>query len=376
MRVPRTLVRSLVVLGAAGLALPIGAVPAYAVAPTVTAWWSATNTVPAPPDVGKHDLLVQGAAGDPGGEAPGGEAPGGAAPGGGAPGAEGVPPAPSPSPSGPSGPNGEGAHGGSTAIAGLRFEIPDGYQADELTLGLKGAKPPRTTVRACAATEPFEPASNGPFRDVPAYDCSGSLAGHLTEDGKVVFGGVDRLARGGTLSIVLLPGHVDRLVIAKPGAGALTVHKSAPPRQPFAPDSGLPAGGPSGAGAGGSGAFGGSDAPSLRSGTAGAAKAGKGAAAGEEKTRLPVVGPPANKPAKAALPVPFLHGLPATIALACALALAVLGFLLPLLRRAMPIAVVIGDASQAPVVVGGPGQRRQRGVGRFVAEREGSPPRL
>jgi hypothetical protein len=327
MRTRRLAVRILLVLGAA--AAPSVATPsAFAQAPEAQAWWSITSPAPPPPDVGKNDLLVQGGKADDSGK-------------------DDVPLA---------------ARGGAAAISGLRFAVPRGQRVGGLTLTLKGISAPRVTVRACMATESFGSEQNGSFRDVPAYDCARSAAGSLSEDAsKLVFDDLGRLQRGGTLALVLLPGDADRLVISKPGADALTTQADPDTDLPADPSTSLPLksdGGPP--------PMGGVDAP----------PDAKEASAPRSRVELPEVAPPAERLAtkKTALPAP-LHGLPARVAVLIALAAVLIGFCYPLLQHAMPLTLVIGG-TDPPLVLGGPRSRRPRGVGRFVTERRGRPPRL
>lgn len=362
MKMPRNAHRSLLVAGLVALAVPFGAVGAHAAGPVTVAWWSRTSPAPPPPDVQRGNLLVEGVLGDPSEEVPD----------------TADAPLPVPSPPSVSLPEGSG-RGGATAIIGLSFRVPDGQRADELVLSVEGPlPPPTTTVRACAATEPFRAAWNGSFDDVPAFDCSTSIAGQIREDGALVFGAVDRLARDGVLSVVILPGRADRLVIAEPGPDALVTGEAGYGAGDIPAGLGGATGGftPSTRGTAAGPALSGGGTPGMSSGSGEPLLADGGAAGGVAggKPDLPVVAPGGQR-AQAGLPLPPLHGLPATIALGCALGMVVAGFLLPLLRRALPIAVVIGAASEAPVVVGGPGGR-QRGVGRFTAERSGSPPPL
>lgn len=326
MRTRRLAVRILLVLGAAA-APSVAAPSASAEAPEGQAWWSITSPAPPPPDVGKNDLLVQGGKAD---DSATGDAP-------------------------------LAARGGAAAVSGLRFAVPSGRQVGGLTLTLKGASAPRVTVRACMATESFTSQQNGSFRDVPTYNCARSVAGSLSADrSKLVFNDLGRLQSGRTLSLVLLPGEVDRLVISKPGADALTTRAD--------PAIDLPANPPT--------------SPHLKSdggplpSDINAPPDGKGASAPRSRVQLPEVAPPGEQLAtkKAALPAP-LRGLPARVAVLIALAAVLIGFCYPLLQHAMPLTLVIGG-TDPPLLLGGSRSRRPRGVGRFVTERRGRPPRL
>jgi hypothetical protein len=171
--------------------------PASAQAPDIAAWWSAANVgngapaPPAPPDVPAGDLLVQGSNGN--GSAP-------ALPVSGAPAT-------------------------SQAVAALSFDLPDGASVGALTLTIDGTAPPSApTIAACKATKKFFAEENGAWTNVPPSDCSQTSSPKLSADGKsLVFDDIGKLVADGRLSIVLLPGAVDRVVIKKPDDSALTV---------------------------------------------------------------------------------------------------------------------------------------------------------
>jgi hypothetical protein len=169
--------------------------------PDVVAWWSVTQVHPslpvvAPPDVGPRDLFVEGANA-----------------------------APSTVPGfGPTGP---------VAVAGLRFRLPPGSAATQLALRLNGTHPPAVTVTACRALRPFTQVYGGAWADVPPYDCTDAGTARLTTDGQVVLDGVDHLRRGRELDVVLVPGPLDRVVLAAPDARTLAVTN--PPTTPTAP---------------------------------------------------------------------------------------------------------------------------------------------
>jgi hypothetical protein len=196
------LVVSAAALSAAALSLATSAsaAPSLTRPPDVVAWWSATQVHPAlpvvaPPDVGPRDLYVAGANAVPS-TVPG---------------------------FGPSGP---------VAVAGLRFRLPPGSAATQLTLRLSGEHPPAVTLTACRALRPFTQVYGGAWADVPPYDCTDAGTARLTADGQVVLDGVDHLQRGRELDVVLVPGPLDRVVLAAPDARTLTVTN--PPTTPTA----------------------------------------------------------------------------------------------------------------------------------------------
>jgi hypothetical protein len=190
--------------------------PAGADAPVVTAWWSSTNlgdpapAPPPPPDVAAGDLLVQGS---------------NAAP---AVSALGTPPT------------------SSQAVAGLTFELPPLALVGPLTLKLAGTAPPQVTVVACRATSIFAAAEDGAWQDVPSYDPDGCVPGVL-KDSSVVFAGVGKLVANDQLSVLVLPGALDRVVFAPPGPQALAVTSGSNAVGPSAPPFGSGLGPPAAA---------------------------------------------------------------------------------------------------------------------------------
>lgn len=177
------------------------AVPAFADAPTAQGWWSSTHQgaqPPAPPDVPVDGLLVQGAAAQPV-----------------APGA----PTLSDTPAQPA---------STQALSALTFAVPTGSAVESLVLKVAGDPPESTTVSACVVTGSYEPVQNGEFATRPTFDCTltavpvlDATAGTLSFDRALA-----ALVRGGSLSFVLLPGRVDRLVLQKPGASSLVLRRS------------------------------------------------------------------------------------------------------------------------------------------------------
>ncbi|MGB8652265.1 MAG: hypothetical protein WCD35_16590 [Mycobacteriales bacterium] len=176
--------------------------PARTVGPVVVGWWSAANRNPivpavAPPDAGPRDLYVAGANAVPAQLPVLGEP-------------------------------------GPAAIAGLRFRLPAGASASQLRLQLAGVHPPAVTITACRALRPFAATYAGAWQDAPPYDCSDAGTARLGSDGEVVLDGVDRLRRGADLAVVLVPGPLDRVVVAAPDERTLTVTAPAAGRRPTA----------------------------------------------------------------------------------------------------------------------------------------------
>jgi hypothetical protein len=160
-----------------------------------TAWWSAANPGPVavPPmvDVGPGDLLVQGAgAGDPDQDAL--------------------------------------RH----AVAALRFTLADGEAPAVLVLDVTSALPPESgTLRACKVTAPFAPVENGSWADVPAHDCGTSVLGTVS-GAAVIFPGMEAMAAGDQVAVLLVPEGVVRTVIHQPTSAALGVLAAPPDMAP------------------------------------------------------------------------------------------------------------------------------------------------
>jgi hypothetical protein len=190
----------------AGVASSVSAAPAPTVGPVVVGWWSAArpdSAVPAvpPPDAGADDLYVAGS--------------------------NALPALPAGLPTvGPAGP---------IAVAALRFELPEGAVAGQLRLRLAGVAPPSVSLLACRALAPFSAEYGGSWADAPAYDCSEPGTARLGSDGQVVLDGIDRLRRGTEVSVVLVPGPLDRVVLAAPDDRTLSVSTPMVVAEPLAP---------------------------------------------------------------------------------------------------------------------------------------------
>jgi hypothetical protein len=190
--VRRRIAAGLAVLSLVPALLLLTAGGAAGQAPGSTGWWSVASRqgqqAPPPPDMSSGDLLVQG--GDLGGAAPD----------------LGVPTSPS-------------------AVAALRFDVPDGADVGALTLEVgKGAR--ADDLRAYPVKkDDWKPSDGGPIADAPVPDTKRYSQGVLNADGtEVAFRDIARLVtEQGRLSFVLYPGATDRVVLKKPAAGALAV---------------------------------------------------------------------------------------------------------------------------------------------------------
>jgi hypothetical protein len=194
--------RSLLVLVALAPLLALGPAPAHAEGAQSQGWWwvlhrSALPAPPAPPDVGAADLLLQG--GDL---------------------ARAVVPDTAPAP---------------TALAALRFTTPPGASVGALVLSVAtGAQ--AADVRAYPSLGTWAPAQGGAIEQAPQPDLSRFAPGFLSADGgQLVFPEAGALTgEDGVLSVVLVAGVADRVVVHHPSAGALAVTEAPapPPSQP------------------------------------------------------------------------------------------------------------------------------------------------
>lgn len=193
-------------IGAVVAVLAFGLVPATAQAQGADAqgWWSEFHqsgqpTPPAPPDVAADDLLLQG--GDAARQLP----------------ATGVVDQ-TPSPS---------------AVGALRFTVAPGSEVGALVVTV-AAGAQAADVRAYPAQGAWVPVQAGAIQDAPKPDLSRYSAGRLSADGATLdFPDIGRLVTDqGLLSVVLVPGPADRVVVHKPPATALSVTAPVDPGAP------------------------------------------------------------------------------------------------------------------------------------------------
>ena len=172
----------------------IAPAPVSAQAPDAAAWWNSTNvgdpapTPPPPPDVKSGDLFVQGS--NAGASLPAN--PLGAAP------------------------------ASTQAVSGVSFDLPTGALVNGMTLQIDGSAPPQISVVACSTKEPFTSTENGPWSEVPAYDGNACVPGKL-KGNAVEFADVGKLVLHDKLSVLILPGPLDRVVFKAPGNKTLDV---------------------------------------------------------------------------------------------------------------------------------------------------------
>lgn len=172
-------------VGAALIAVTLGHAGSVAGADTAVraGWWSQIAPAPSPPDVPEDGLHVSGSV------------------------------------SGP------------TAVAAVAYELPEGAIATTLSLELVGVSPRADELRACAIpldAAGFEPAHNGAWTELPAYDCDVGAAPVVLADTTATFA-VDLLQQGNVLAVALVPGATDRASIEKPTAESLVITLPAPP---------------------------------------------------------------------------------------------------------------------------------------------------
>jgi hypothetical protein len=172
---------------------------ARADAPLAVGWWSTLSQLPPAPDLADGDLLLQG--GDPQRFVPEAVAAGVIS----------TDPMP-------------------TALAALRYELgPDATAGDLVLPVATGAQAMDT--RVYATTSAWQPAVNGPMAQAPKPDLTRYVLGALSADGTSLrFPDAGKLATDtGELSLVLVAGPADRVVVHAPPATALAVTRFAPP---------------------------------------------------------------------------------------------------------------------------------------------------
>jgi hypothetical protein len=195
----RRLLAVLTVLPFLVVPTPAGAAPAVE-----QGWWTTLHqgavpvTPPAPPDVSAGDLLLQG--GDPGRVVPGAV----------------LDSTPQP-----------------TAYGALRWRLDPDAGIGPLTLKVATGGQ-AMDVRAYAVLGGWTPAENGAIDDAPRIDDSRYAVAELSADGATLtVPEVGKLAtEGGLLSIALVPGPVDRLVVRSPALQVTAPVVSPPPVLP------------------------------------------------------------------------------------------------------------------------------------------------
>jgi hypothetical protein len=123
---------------------------------------------------------------------------------------------------------------GWTAVAAVAARLDDPAADTTLTLVATDVLPGSVPPLACAITADFTPVTGGPWSDVPAHNCERSVPAEPASGDRYLFPGVQRLAAGGELRVLIVPGGVGRHVFGAPGLGAIdAAPSSAPP--PAAP---------------------------------------------------------------------------------------------------------------------------------------------
>lgn len=172
-------------------------VVAHAQGADAVGWWSAFSGLPAAPDVGATDLLLQG--GDPLRLLPNTGV---------------VDQSPAPS-----------------AFAALRFHVLPGSAVGALQLSVAmGGQ--AMDVRAYATLSAWKAVQNGALAGAPEPDLARYSQGRLVGD-DLVFPDIGRLVTdAGELSVVLYPGPADRVVVHAPSPAALSVTALSAPPEP------------------------------------------------------------------------------------------------------------------------------------------------
>lgn len=240
----------------------------------------------------------------------------------------------------------------SIAVAGVRWRLPVGDVPSSMSLAIAGSAPPFVTVQACQATSSFGAVYGGPYADVPKYSCAHAVDG-VVKGGRLTFAGIGKLAAGRTLSVLLVPGPLDRMIFSSPSASSLIVTPARPTRPPPACACGIPS----------------------RSGAGnGAATSGVGSGGGGESGPLPAISPapPQVGPAPSA-PAPVVAGSTGGGTQAAALSRT-----LPRWHRWLAAAVIALEVLVFAATRRSTGRNPNpgRGIGRFIAERDTTPIRL
>ena len=181
-----------------------GAAPAT-VAPDEQAWWNVSNAGPAapppPPGVNGNDLFTAGSKGDQS--------------------------VADPTASAPSPFTSMGDKGAASAIAAVRYTIPEGAAVDRLVLKFDGNPPQSVSIAACRVTSAggrFTAELNGPWTDVPPYDCTVPSLGSFSSDGSALqFTDVGALAQGNVLSVVIVAQVLAYSAFLPPGPDSLVL---------------------------------------------------------------------------------------------------------------------------------------------------------
>jgi hypothetical protein len=237
----------------------------------------------------------------------------------------------------------------SLAVAGVRWHLPQGAVPASLSFALAATPPPFVTVQACRATATFAAVYGGPYADVPSYSCTGAVDGVL-KNGRLTFPGIGKLATAGTLSVLLLPGPLDRVVLAPPSASSLVLAATPAQSQRSAA---VTAASTTGRGAGTE------SRPSTPAG--GASSPGP----------LPSVPPASQGGPSVSAPAPIVAGSSSS-----GLGRVAASEVLPRWRRYLALSVIALEIAVVMVLLRRPGGREAkpaRGIGRFVADREAPP---
>lgn len=349
---------------------------AASVAPTAQAWWYLANTgspPPPPPGVNPHDLFVAGSKGDQS--------------------------LPSAAGAGVSSPFSDvGDKGGATAIAAVRYAVPAGQAVDRLVLRFDGSSQSSVSMAACRITGSgnFKAETEGPWADVPAYDCTVPSVASLTPDGTAVqFTDVGALANGSVLSVVVVAQYAAYDILLPPGPDSLMLRTAPSPYTAGSPAPVTqPGGGTGGTGTNGNGGASPGSGASLTA-PAGPARSGGTSYVPPSSFSGPAVaaappatapaapgGPPAAAPprvpaaaAQPAVALPASDDGRARVASAVGLGAVLAAFAwliagdLPRLRRLLA-GRLAGPGVSLPEPV------TARGVGRFRRERSGRPPEI
>jgi hypothetical protein len=131
-----------------------------------------------------------------------------------------------------------GDKGAATALAAVRYVIPVGEAVDRLVVRFDSSAQSSVSMAACRVLGggDFKVELNGPWSDVPPYDCSTPSLGSLTPDGTAVqFTDVGGLANGSVLSVVIVPQYAAYSVLLPPGPDSLVLRTAPTPYDASSP---------------------------------------------------------------------------------------------------------------------------------------------
>ncbi len=168
------------------------AAAAQAAAPDVKGWWTATNPLPAPPDVPADGFLIEGGVGSTNGS----------------------------------------ANASPTAFAAFVYQLPADATVGPFVLPIapSSGTVPSVTLELCPLASPsIQPDQGGPMSHAPKFDCTKSVAAAPASNGTSYKFDASSLISGNVLAVAVLPTTpTDRVVLNAPGVDSLAVQEKEP----------------------------------------------------------------------------------------------------------------------------------------------------